>query len=57
VRSQPWMGLQKRGVWRIWYQTEPTHTYLFSRVKVDEIWDFSYHNINAARRPNSPKAR
>lgn len=58
VRSQPWVGLRNRGVKRVWYQTEPTHQYVVTRVKVDEVWDFSHHNMEAAnRRAAPPKTR
>lgn len=52
--SQPWAELRGRGVRLVWYQTEPTHQYALDRRKVDEIWDFSWHNMEAVRRRAFP---
>lgn len=51
---QPWQKLRERGVKRVYYQTEPESewpmrrglpTCFYSTEKVDELWDFSWQNI------------
>tara|TARA_B110001452_G_scaffold218494_1_gene190263 strand:+ start:1605 stop:2765 length:1161 start_codon:yes stop_codon:yes gene_type:complete len=54
VHSQPWAQLRRRRVRVVWYQTEPTHQYALDRRKVDEIWDFSWHNMEAVTRRAFP---
>lgn len=49
----PWRALRERGVRCILYQTEPTHRCMArssGAFAVDELWDFSHHNIEACRR-------
>ena len=44
----PWAELRRRGVRSVAYQTEPTHSCEgLHRAQVDELWDFSWHNIEA----------
>jgi hypothetical protein len=45
----PWALLQRTGVRRVLYQTEPTHRCLACQGKAcyDELWDFSLHNLDA----------
>ena len=45
-RRVPWKGLGGRGVYRIYYQSEPVTSLVFTKDEVDEVWDFSWHNID-----------
>ena len=50
MSQAPWLTLGQRGVRRVLYQTEPTHRCEARRVgrfAVDELWDFSHHNLEA----------
>ena len=52
MSQAPWRELGERGVRRILYQTEPAHHCAARRVgrfAVDELWDFSWHNLEACR--------
>ena len=52
MAQAPWRVLGERGVRRILYQTEPVHHCAARRVgnyAVDELWDFSHHNLEACR--------
>ena len=40
-------SLRKRGIYTIYYQSEPRKRCIFDRKIVDEIWDFSWYNIDA----------
>ena len=54
MSQAPWLELGHRGVRRILYQTEPVHHCAARRVgrfAVDELWDFSHHNLEACRAP------
>jgi len=42
----PWKQLQARGVFTIYYQTEPREACDLHRSDgIDEVWDYSWHNI------------
>ena len=45
-RRVPWKVLGGRGVYRIYYQSEPVTSLVFTKDEVDEVWDFSWHNID-----------
>ena len=46
----PWLELKKKGVYAVYYQTEPWDSgCALSRHQVDEIWDFAWHNIDACQ--------
>ena len=48
--QQPWELLRTRGVRRILYQSEPTHDcYGLTSKHLDELWDYSLHNIDSCR--------
>ena len=49
-RAQPWPALRRRGVRTVYYQTEPGHHCEFLRRDVDELWDYSWHNVDACAR-------
>ena len=34
------------GMYRIYYQSEPVTSLVFTKDEVDEVWDFSWHNID-----------
>lgn len=62
--SQPWSGLGQRRVKRIYYQTEPTprhdctHLTRPYKIEVEEVWEFSHHNIEGcAKQTGAPKFR
>jgi hypothetical protein len=64
MRESPWRDLQRRGVLTVLYQTEPVDGCKAFRaggkreVAVDEIWDFSLHNLlGCIGRPDRPLAR
>ena len=42
----PGRYLRGRGVYRIYYQSEPVTSLVFTKDEVDEVWDFSWHNID-----------
>ena len=42
----PWKVLGARGVYRIYYQSEPVTSLVYTKDEVDEVWDFSWHNID-----------
>ena len=46
----PWRDLKDQGVFRVYYQTEPFHTCAMWDDSVDELWDFSWHNIEACHK-------
>ena len=58
--SQPWRRLRARGVRTVYYQTEPAQKHqcypvvlgrqAASNETLDEIWDFSWHNIEGCAR-------
>ena len=48
-RQVPWKALGDRGVYRIYYQSEPVTTLVYTKEDVDEIWDFSWHNIDKVK--------
>ena len=58
--SQPFWQLRKRGVRTVYYNTEPAVGYIRcdrDRRHVDELWDFSFHNmlrcaVDGNRRPD-----
>ena len=53
----PWAMLRKQGVFAVYYQTEPLAgtegfcdlRWTFNRSVVDEVWDYSHHNIDQCR--------
>ena len=45
-RQVPWKVLGGRGIYRVYYQSEPVTTLVYTKEDVDEIWDFSWHNID-----------
>ena len=45
-RRVPWKVLGGRGVYRIYYQSEPVTSLVYTKDEVDEVWDFSWHNID-----------
>ena len=59
MSQAPWVELGQRGVRRVLYQTEPVHHCAGRRVgryAVDELWDFSHHNLEACRAaPDAPR--
>ena len=49
-RLVPWAALRRKGVFSIFYQTEAENRgCALYRDAVDELWDFSWHNIEACR--------
>jgi hypothetical protein len=50
----PWRNLRRRGVFSIYFQTEAwdNSCALYAR-DVDEMWDYSFHNIEECRNSNS----
>lgn len=52
VGSVPWFKIRARGARTVYYQTEPVGSCVFQKDRVDEIWDFSYHNINHCKGRN-----
>ena len=65
--AQPWEDLRRRGVRLAYYQTEPIHrgrgpcdryNHTVGMVrKVDEIWDFSHHNLDLCGGTLDPRDR
>lgn len=54
----PWAMLRGRGVYSIYYQTEPVFTCAYSKKDVDELWDYSWRNIDACdKRADKPGQR
>jgi hypothetical protein len=45
----PWADLRMRGVRTVYYQTEPVNGCALAGSSPDEVWDFSWHNIDACR--------
>ena len=45
-RRVPWKGLGARGIYRVYYQSEPVTRLVYTKDEVDEVWDFSWHNID-----------
>ena len=45
-RRVPWKGLGARGIYRVYYQSEPVTSLVYTKDEVDEVWDFSWHNID-----------
>ena len=45
--APPWRKLRERGVRTIYYQTEPFDGCQLSGSQSDEVWEFSWHNIDA----------
>ncbi len=45
-RRVPWKVLGARGIYRVYYQSEPVTSLVFTKDEVDEVWDFSWHNID-----------
>lgn len=46
----PWKQMQARGVFTIYYQTEPREACDLHRADgIDEVWDYSWHNIEVNR--------
>ena len=43
----PWRALRDLGLYTIYYQSEPVRSCSLSRAEVDEIWDFSWSNIDS----------
>ena len=59
MAQAPWSELGARGVRRIVYQTEPVHycaARCVGRYAVDELWDFSHHNLEACQPAVAPEA-
>lgn len=51
-------SLRNRGVKLVYYQTEPVESCQLTLNEVDEIWDFSWHNIdNCKGQDNAPRQR
>ena len=48
--SMPYTELRSRGVLTAYYQTEPMHSCTRLLAAVDEVWDFSWHNLRVCRR-------
>jgi len=47
----PWAEMRSRGAYNVYYQTEPRDgCHLTERDGVDEVWDYSWHNIEVCRR-------
>jgi len=47
----PFAAIQARGVFTVFYQSEPRHACQFTAADgVDEVWDYSWHNIEACTR-------
>ena len=47
-RNVPWQSLRQFGIFTVHYQTEPWDVgCALYRDSVDELWDFSWHNIDA----------
>ena len=55
--SQPWRKLRQRGVRTVYYNTEPMHDAPCDRYSdtVDELWDFSYFNLEHCARATSKR--
>lgn len=46
----PWKSLQARGVFTVYYQTEPREGCdLHGPDGIDEVWDYSWHNIEVIK--------
>ena len=45
-----WQALRSRGVFTIYYQSEPRHACYKQRGQVDETWDYSLHNIHMCKK-------
>ena len=57
-RRVPWKALGGRGVYRIYYQSEPVTSLVYTKDEVDEVWDFSWHNIDkVSTHENAPILR
>lgn len=52
----PWQAMRKHGVRTIYYQTEPVNGCALSTSKPDEVWDFSWHNLEACKPWPTPYA-
>jgi len=56
--SVPWSHVRQQGALAIYYQTEPVKDCVFTKEDVDELWDYSWANIDVcARNPSAPKLR
>jgi hypothetical protein len=47
--SVPWDAMRDRGVRTVYYQTEPVNGCALSKARPDEVWDFSWHNLDACK--------
>ena len=47
--SVPWDAMRARGVRTVYYQTEPVNGCALSKARPDEVWDFSWHNLDACK--------
>lgn len=58
LNNIPWIQLRKRGVYCIYFETDAINQNRISKKYVDEIWDYSWKNIdNAEKDKNAPKIR
>ena len=61
MRSQPWAQLRRRGVRTVYYNTEPLGVGYYKAMlcphvfSVDEVWDFSWSNIDRCARSPRPR--
>lgn len=54
----PWQSLQARGVFTVYYQTEPREGCdLHGPDGIDEVWDYSWHNIEVGVKRSMGGAR
>lgn len=50
VHQVPWQKIRSLGVKTVYYQTEPVERCFLTKAVVDEMWDYSWHNINNCKR-------
>ncbi|KAL1523692.1 hypothetical protein AB1Y20_018623 [Prymnesium parvum] len=56
--QSPWRELRARGIHTVLYQTEPAHHCAVSydgKWPVDELWDFSWHNLEPCEAQGGPR--
>ena len=52
VPHVPWASLRSRGVYTVLYQIEPMPRCYLDGDTVDELWDYSWHNIHSCAAEN-----